>query len=154
MRGVYTADFTASGIATGPRTLLMVRAPSNGVLEILKANITNLSNSTSEQIQGGLFRVTAIGSPVFSGAANIMKHENLDATSTVSASGCILSGESTYDSNPIDKQGFNNLAGYSYDPIPEERPIVPPGGYVGLRITNNSMTSSILTAEVVYREIG
>jgi len=154
MRGVYTADFTASGITTGPRTLLMLRAPSNGVVEILRASVTNLSNSTSEQIQAGLFRVTAIGSPVFSGAANIMKHENLDATSTISASGCILSGESTFDANPIDKQGFNNLAGYSYDPLPEERPIVPPGGYVGLRLTNLTMTSSILTAEIVYREIG
>ena len=154
MRGVYTADFTASGIATGPRTLLMLQAPSNGVLEILRASLTNQTNPVSEQLQVGLYRVTAIGAPVFSGVANNMKHENLDATTTASASGCILSGESTFNANPIDRQGVNNLAGYSYDPLPEERPIIPPGNYVGLRIMNPSVTNTILTAEIIYREIG
>ncbi len=49
---------------------------------------------------------------------------------------------------------FNNLGGYNYDPIPEERPVVSPGSFVGLRLTSPSITQAHINAEIVYREIG
>lgn len=154
MRGVYTSDFDCSGVTTGPRTLLVLQAPSNGVLEILSAKITNLNSVTSEQWQGGLYRITSIGAPVFSGTANNQKHELLDPSTVANASGYVLSGEPVYNTHPIDRQGYQNFGGYTYDPIPEERPVIPPGGYVGLRLTSPTITSAHLNAEIIYREIG
>jgi hypothetical protein len=91
---------------------------------------------------------------VFQGSALNQKHENLDPSTVASASGYVLSGEPTYNTNPIDRQGFNNFGGYNYDPIPEERPVVPPGGFIGLRLTGATITSGHVNAEIIYREIG
>ncbi len=154
MRGVYTASFDCSGISAGPVTLMVLQAPSNGVLEILSTRMTNLNTNSSEQWAGGLYRITNIGAPVFSGVADIQKHEMLDPSTVASASGKVMSGEPTYNLNPIDRQGFNNFGGYFYDPLPEERPVVPPGAYVGLRLTTPAPTTSHINALIVYREIG
>ena len=155
MRGVYTSDYDCSGVVVGPKTLLMLQAPSNGVLEVLRASITNLTNGTAEQWNGGLYRINSMASAgTFQGNANLQKHELLDPSTVAVSSGYILSGEPTYSPYPIDRQGFNNLGGYSYDPIPEERPVIKPGDYVGLRLTNATITSGHINAEITYREIG
>lgn len=154
MRGVYTYDYDCSGIVNGPKTLLVIQAPSNGVLEILSAKITSLNASSSEQWHGGLYRINTMTAVAFTGPAPNQKHENLDPTTVANASGYCISAEPIYNANPIDRQGFNNLGGYMYDPIPEERPIVSPGGYVGLRLTSPVITSGHMNAEIIYREIG
>jgi hypothetical protein len=155
MRGVYTSDYDCSGVVSGPKTLLVVQAPSNGVLEIFSAKITSLDASTAEQWQGGLYRINSMTpSSAFQGSANLQKHELLDGSTVAASSGYILGPEPTYNPNPIDRQGFNNFGGYMYDPIPEERPVVKPGEYIGLRLTNATITSGHVNAEITYREIG
>lgn len=155
MRGVYTSDYDCSGVVSGPKTLLILQAPSNGVLEVLGAKIGSLTASSTEQWQGGLYRINSMpAANVFQGGANIQKHENLDPSTVAVSSGYALSTEPVYNPNPIDRQGFNNFGGYSYDPIPEERPIIKPGEFVGLRLTNATITSGHISSEIIYREIG
>lgn len=151
MRGVYTAYYDITGISTA-KTLMLLTAPSSAVLEILGVHVTNLDVETSEQLSIGLYRVATAGSPTGT-SVTPEKHEAGDASAaaTVLAN---LSGEpSAYASNPIDKQGVNNLAGYHYDPIPEERPTVAPSGAMGVRllVAPSSFNCSVM---VVYREIG
>jgi hypothetical protein len=50
-------------------------------------------------------------------------------------------------------RAVSRLAGYYYDPLPEERPIIAPGATVGLRLTT-APTSFNATARIVWREIG
>lgn len=151
MRGVYTAQIDITDLVDA-KTLMLLQAPSTGVLEIISVNVTNLDSETSEQLSVGVYHVTTIGSPAGT-SVTPEKHEKLDAASSATVLGN-LSGEPTaYASKPIDKQGGNNLAGYRYDPLPEERPIVPPSGAVGLRmlVAPSEFNASV---QVVFREIG
>ena len=151
MRGVYTANITITGLSTA-KTLLLLTAPSTAVLEILSVRLTNLANETNEQWSVGLFHVTTVGSP--SGTSvTPEKHEKLDAASTTTATGNLSSEPTTYATNPIDKDGPASLSGYRYDPLPEERPICPPSGAIGLRMLA-APTSVDVSAQIVFREIG
>lgn len=148
MRGVYTTQYEMT--ATTAKTLLLLIAPSTAVLEILSVQVSNLDNETNEQWSIGLYNVTS-GSGTGT-ALNFEKHEALDSNASATGKGD-LSAEPTYSSYPVDKQGISSLGGYRYDPIPEERPIVKPSGAIGLRLLAN-VTSTTITASIVFREIG
>jgi len=151
MRGVYTAEYDTA--ISGAKTLMLLEVPSDMALEILGASITNQDVDTSEQLEGGLFRVDTLGSA--SGTdVTPEKHETGDAASTVTAYANLSTEPSAYDSLGYDHQGFNNLAGYRYDPIPEERPIISPSGAVGLRLLTAPSAAHTLSMQIVYREIG
>lgn len=151
MRGVYTAYIDISSISTN-KTLMLIQAPSTAVVEILSAHATNLDIETSEQLSIGLYRVSTVGSP--SGTSvTPEKHEAGDAAAAATVTGNLTVEPTAYATNPIDKQGVNNLAGYHYDPVPEERPTIAPSGAIGLRLLV-APTSFNCSVMVVYREIG
>lgn len=151
MRGVYTAYIDITGISTN-KTLMLIQSPSTAVVEIIGIHVTNLDVETSEQLSIGLFKVSTLGSP--SGTSvTPEKHETGDATAAATLTGNLSVEPTAYATNPIDKQGVNNLAGYHYDPIPEERPIVAPSGAMGVRLLV-SPTSFNCSVMVVFREIG
>lgn len=151
MRGVYTAEHDVA--VSGAKTLMLLELPADLVVEVLGASITNQDVDTSEQLHCGLYRVSTIGDP--SGTEiTPEKHENGDVASTVTATAALATEPDTYDAIAFDQRGFNNLAGYNYDPIPEERPIVSPSSAVGLRLLSAPSTSHILNMQIIYREIG
>lgn len=151
MRGVYTTQAEITGLVAA-KTLVLIQAPATAVVEILSAAISNYDNETAEQWNVGLYKVATLGTPT--GTANTpAKHESGDQAA---ASTCLvnLSGEPTaYGAVAIDQMGTNNLAGYRYDPLPEDRPIVPPSGAIGLRMLN-APASFNATVQIVFREIG
>lgn len=151
MRGVYTAYYDISAISTA-KTLMLLTAPSTAVLEILGVHVTNLDVETSEQLSIGLHRVTTIGAPTGT-SVTPEKHENGDATAAATVLANLTAEPTTYATNPINKQGVNNVAGYHYDPMPEERPTVPPSGAIGVRllVAPAAFNASVM---IVYREIG
>lgn len=151
MRGVYTAQIDITGLSTA-KTLLHLQAPATGILEILSVNVTNLNTETSEQLEVGLYHVTTVGTPAGT-SVTPEKHEKLDAAAAATVLGNLSDEPTAYAAKPIDKQGVNNLSGYRYDPLPEERPVVPPSGAIGLRMLTapNSFNASV---QIVYREIG
>ncbi|GEM_PF-7101393 len=152
MRGVYTAEIEIASVSAA-KTLLLLEAPADGVLEILSANVTNMNNDSNEQLEAGLFEVTTKGTPAGT-SVTPTKHEPGDQASSATATGDLTAEPSAYDTKAIDRQGFSNLAGYRYDPIPEERPVVKPGGLVGLRLLAAPATAAKMTAQIVYRQIG
>ena len=151
MRGVYTAHITISNLSTAI-SLMTLEAPATACLEILSVSITNLDTEISEQLVVGLFNITTKGS-LAGTTVTPEKHENLDASSTATILGNITVEPNTYATNPIDKQGINNLSGYRYDPMPEERPIVGPSKLMGLKmlVAPSSFNCCI---QIIYREIG
>lgn len=151
MRGVYTASIDITGLTTA-KTLVLLQASATSVIEILSVHVTDLNNESNEQMAIGLYHVTTIGT-VDGTSITPEKHEKLDASSVATVLGNLSDEPTTYSTNPIDKQGVSSLSGYHYDPIPEERPIIPPSGAIGLR-NLTSVTSLDVTAMIVYREIG
>jgi hypothetical protein len=151
MRGVYTASIDISSFASA-KTLMLIRTPSTAVIELLNVHVTNLDVEVSEQLSIGLFRVSTIGSPTGT-AITPEKHETGDAASAATVTGNLTVEPTSYATVPIDKQGTNNLAGYHYDPIPEERPIIPPSSGIGVRMLV-APTAFNCSIKVTFREIG
>jgi len=155
MRGVYQLSLqTPSGILGG-RTLMFAVAPPTKVVEILSAKVTNLDVDTAEQLEAGIFRINAFNSFVVDSSGVAQKSEVGDVDTGVNISGSITDGEPTYNVSPIDRQGFNNLAGYFFDPIPEDRPVIAPGGAIGVRLlTGPATNATTFDVQLNIREIG
>jgi len=151
MRGVYTASIDISGLSVA-KTLILLQASATSVLEILSVHLTNQNSETNEQWAVGFYHVTTVGSPTGT-SITPEKHEKLDASSVATVLGNLTVEPTLYSSRPIDKEGISSLSGYHYDPIPEERPIVPPSGAIGLFISTVP-TATDVTANIIYREIG
>ena len=62
MRGVYTAEYEIAALSQA-KTVLLMEVPSDMVIEILSAAITNMDRDTAEQLEAGLFPVTTKGTP-------------------------------------------------------------------------------------------
>jgi hypothetical protein len=158
MRGVYTAEIEIAALnPTAGDGLLTLEVPADMVIEILSASITNMDIDTAEQLEGGLFGITTKGS-LAGTSITPEKHETGDAASTVTALGAGNAGMTTepdaWNSKAYDRQGFNNLAGYRYDPIPEERPVISPSKLVGLRLLAAPSGAFKAAVQIVFREIG
>lgn len=153
MKGVYTAKIRISAVTTA-KTLIYITTPSNKVIEILSASITNESNETNEQLIATFQTISSLGSPTGT-SLTPSKHEPGDQSATVTAVGNVTANEPTYSSNTeIGIEGFSSLGGWYFDPIPEERPIVAPSSSLGLRLLNAPASSVDLVVKVTFREIG
>ena len=152
MRGVYTAHIEIASLAAA-KTVLLMELPATNCVEILSAQVTNANVNTAEQHTCGLFRVTTKGAPA-GAAVNIQKKESGSAATIVTWLGDLTTEPTTYDAAPLEKGGVNNIGGYYYDPIPEERDIVPPSKLVGLRLLNTPVTPFKAICIIKYREIG
>jgi hypothetical protein len=150
MRAVYTAlaDITISA----SKTMMYLQAPATAVLEILSVHVTDYNNNTSEQWKIGFGKITTIGSAAGTSVTAI-PHEAGDqaAATTTIKSDCSV--EPTTFTAFVDEQGVSNLAGYHYDPIPEERPVVAPSAYWGLKMISVP-TSTSIGVMIIFREIG
>jgi len=152
MRGVYNLTANIESVTT-PKTLLWFQTPSDMVVEILSASVTNSGNATSEQLEAALLEVSTLGTPVFNVAANTKKSESGDVAMSVVASGDATTEPTTYESDPIERKGFNNLAGWYYEPVPEERVAISPSKSVGLKLLS-APTSTTFNVSIKVREIG
>lgn len=153
MRGVYTAQVQALTQTAG-KTLIYVTAPATAVVEILSASITDVDNETNEQLEACLQRVSSLGTPTGT-ALTPSETENGDQAAASTVVGNVTASEPTYGANTQHgKEGFPSLGGYRYQPVPEERILIPPSGTVGLRLLTSTFTSRGLNAQVVFREIG
>lgn len=155
MRGVYQLSYqTPSGIL-GERTLMYFTTPSTKCVEILSAKITNKDVDTSEQLEACISLITTLGTPTAEGTPVVQKSEQGDVNCSVPVSGSVTANEPTYHAAPIDRQGFNNLAGYYYDPLPEERPIIPPSTSAGIRLLHGPQSNATtFDVQINIREIG
>ncbi len=153
MKGVYDAVVKISSLAA-TKTLIYITAPSTMVVEILSAEISNATNETNEQLEACLKRIGTLGTPTAT-TLTPSKHENGDAAAASTAKGNVTASEPTYTSNTeIGYSGFASLAGWRYDPIPEERPIVPPSGNIGLLLLTSTNTAFDAICRITFREIG
>src|SRR3990167_3003883 len=137
MRGVYSTSIKIAGLAAA-KTLAYLTAPATAAIEILSASVTNESNESNEQIEITLQRITTLGTPTGT-TLMFAKHESGDQAAAAAGKGNVTAGEPTYTADTeIGREGASSLGGWYYDPLPEERPIIPPSGNLGLRLITRS----------------
>lgn len=153
MRGVYTASAKISGLSAA-KTLLYLTAPSNRVVELLSASVTNGNNMTSQQLECSLHRIATLGTPTATAVTPAPAEAGSPASSSTVAAN-VTASEPTYTSETdiAHREGWNSLGGWQYAPLPEERVTIPPSASIGLRMlsTPTSFDCDIL---LKYREIG
>lgn len=152
MRGTYTASYLIAGLAD-IKTLMYITAPAAKVVEILSASVTNSSNETNEQNLCTLQTVTTLGTPT---ATSVIpaKHEQGDQAAGSLVFGNVTASEPTYTANTeVGREGYSTLAGWFFEPSPEERPVIAPGATMGLRhITDPTAYDAVV--KITFREIG
>jgi len=154
MRGVYRLSGTITAVTTA-KTLLYIETGASVPIEILSARVTCQDEDTSEQIFVELNRIATLGTPTATTEVPKPTEEGSSAFTGVAKIN-VTASEPTYDhiTDSIASGGANKLAGWEYVPLPEERPIVRAGDDVGLRLVDAIATSSDLTAEIIFRELG
>jgi hypothetical protein len=128
-------------------------------MEILSASVTNVDNDTSEQCEAGIYRLTAHKAGEAVDSTTYFERSELgDKHCSITASGTVtgaLAAGPVYSGAPLDRRGFNILAGYYYDPIPEERRVLSPGQGVGIRLLAGAgTTATTYDTQLIIREIG
>lgn len=154
MRGVYTASYRISSLSAA-KTLLYLTAPARRVVEILSASVTNTSNETNEQLLCTLQPISGypLGTPSGTSVVPAPQEPGDQAASTVCFAN-VSGNEPTYITNgEIGREGFASLGGYYFDPMPEERPVVPATGAMGIRLIT-SATAFDAVVKITFREIG
>lgn len=153
MRGVYDAQVQIATVTAG-KTLVYVTAPSTKCVEILSASISTQANTTNQQLEACLQRISTLGTPTAT-TLTPSPHETGDQAAASTVKGNVTGSEPTYGANTqIEKKCFSSLAGYEYCPLPEERPVITAGDTWGFRLLDSSLNSCTVDAKVTFREIG
>jgi hypothetical protein len=154
MRGVYEASFQISALSAA-KTLAYITAPSNKVVEILSASVTNADNETNEQLEIGWSKISTLGTPTGT-TITPTKMEQGDQAASSTVKGNVTGSEPTYASAPsieVGREGVPSLGGWRYAPVPEERLVIAGGDSWGL-YNYNSITALKASVRIVFREIG
>jgi hypothetical protein len=153
MKGVYNAQYQATTVSSA-RTLLYLTAPSTKVVEILSISVTNANITAAEQLDIFFSKITSLGTPT----ATTVTPRPTETGDQACGSTCkanVTASEPTYESPPyVDRQGPANVAGYYFDPLPEERPTIAPSDTYGVKLATSVGNSYTLDINVRFREIG
>ena len=138
---------------TGAITLVQIRSGSTSSCEVLKAWATQGSSTVSAQQRIQINRKTAAGTVTSATPAALTGGSPADAVGGTAATGTLATAEGT-DSTVLISDVFNVLNGWLYVPIPEERIVVPPAGFIALKFPAASSSSITYTAGIIFQELG
>lgn len=145
--GVYVAQMEGVSVSAS-KTLVELGAPSTGVVRVLRAWIGNTDVETSNQLRVQILRQSA------SGTGTSFTPKPLTSTATAGATcetNCTAEGTA---GNILVDEGFNILNGWLWVPTPEERIIIPPSGFLGLKLASAPASAVVLSAGFIFEEIG
>ena len=158
---LYTTEVEIAALAGDAGDgILIIEAPSDLVVKIIKAVLYNLDNDTHEQLNFGFFPVTTKGSLVGASTPAIQKHDNGDVASSVTTFGAGNNGMTTeVDTwgDPFDEQGFSNVNGYEFNPplvTIDGGPIISPSGLAGIRMLTIPSVAFQAKALITFGELG
>src|SRR5262249_13125420 len=125
MRGVYDSFIHITGL-NALKSAMLIEVPAGKLLEILSGQISNPSNNTNQQLEAGFYKVTRLGSPVGT-SVTPTPMEVGDAASSVTVLGNLTTEPTTVSATiATGVAGFSSLAGWQYQPVPEERLVMSP----------------------------
>lgn len=137
-------------------TALQLKAGANGVVELLRAALTQSTSVTSTQFAAGVIRKTAAATVTAASPGTNIKKMNpasptADCTTGTAATGYTATGEGT-DGDLSIQRGVNILNGWEWLPTPEERMVVPIAGFVAVKFLSAPPSATWL-AELLFREL-
>jgi hypothetical protein len=144
-----------------PVTMCQYKTGTNGAAEILRASLTQGSNTTSTQCLAQLNRKTTAATVTAATAGTNLFKQNganptTDATLSTSGTGITATVEGTNGEQPWIR-GFNSLNGVEYLSSPEERIMVAQVSnatynIIGLTLTNTALSANWV-ADMKWREL-
>lgn len=138
-------------------TVLQLKAGVNGAIEILRSSLTNGSVATSAQYAAALLiRKTGAATVTAAVAGTTVLKQNpvnptTDASLGTTATGITASGEGT-DGEETVSRGFNDINGAEWLATPEERVMVPQGGFIASKY-KVAPQSATRYGEIAFREL-
>lgn len=128
------------------KSLIQLHAPSTRAVELVRASVT-FSSTTSTAQRVRLIRQTTAGT----GTTGTVNSIDSSTVSSTSLTNCTAEGT---DGAVMDEQYVNVLNGYLWLPVPEERIIIPPSGYLALKLPDAPGAATTMSALLVWGEIG
>lgn len=145
--GIYVARLDAVSVAAA-RTLVQLNAPATRVLEVIRAWVQfDTTTSGSQDIR--LKRVTTAGTGT-AFAPILLRPADAAAATTVTTN---HTAEGTLGAE-LWREEVNVLNGFLWLPVPEERIIVGPSGRLALDLPVAPAAAVVVTAGIVWAEIG
>lgn len=131
------------------RTLIEFTNASTKVCEVLRAWVTQTNSEVSTQEEVEMIRKSAAGTGT---SATPAPTDGSDTAFGGSARvNCTAEGTT---GTRVWREGMNILSGWLYQPVPEERIVVPGSGILALRWAQTPEAAIDVTAGMVLREIG
>lgn len=151
MRGVYEIVGVASGVTTAD-DLMSIEVLPSFVGDVLYVSITNSSQTTSEQFEACVQRITPafMSGTVLTPVLTQKGDKSSDFTGRILPSG----GYTLTADTQLGREGANNLGGWRYQPTVDERMTIEPGGGIVVRTLTDLANSSDLTVRAVLGEHG
>jgi LysM repeat protein len=137
--------------------LIQIKAgtTTNSSVEILKAWASQSSSTVSAQQRIQINRVSVTYTVTDFTPIKLGTGAAADATGGSSAqTGTAGTAGSGTDTDVLVADVFNVLNGWLYVPTPEERIIVPDGGFVVMKFPAAPAASTTYTAGIIFQEIG
>jgi hypothetical protein len=165
MRGVFTLEYTILTVldnpAVEPKTLMFVGRSVTAPFvsfEILGADVTNCDQAVNEQLEIKIARTQSFNAANLAGSTPLSVCRSEDGDSDCGALlttklGNCSADTSTYE-YPIDHQGVPSLAGYHYQPLPEERHILSQGDGLGIILVKAPTAQFKCVVQLRLRAIG
>jgi hypothetical protein len=125
--------------------ILQLTAPSNEIVEILRAWVTQETVTATGQAGVELRRTSTAGTGTTVTPASLSSGTS-NATALHTLTGGTLSAV-------LYREGFNIVNGWLYLPVPEERITIPPGGFLQLAFTTAPASASY-SYGMIYQELG
>lgn len=145
-----TMDPTSLTTANTPRTLIRLSAPSDAIVELLRAEIFNQDVEAANQVSAIIQRCSTDGSGT---AATARMLE--EGSPAFGGTGVVnLTSEPTLSDDPLYQTGFDLRNGMLWVPTPDERIILSPSGRIALRIDSDAGETILIGAHLTFREIG
>lgn len=152
MAGLYVVTTTIASVSA-IKTLVQIKAGSSRPLEIVRAWVNQYSTTASAQHRVQLVRKTATATVTsFTPLKLDADAPAADAVGGTSATGVDASAEGT-DGDVLYEDAFNQLSGWLYLPVPEERIRVSVGGFLGLKLPVAPAAAISIACGVVFREL-
>lgn len=143
--GIYVARFEATSISTA-RTMVQVNAAATRALEIIRVWVS-FSTTTSTATEVRLKQTTTAGT----GSAFTVIRIAGESTATASATTNHTAEGSLGD--VYIREYVNQLNGYLYLPVPEERIIVSPSGRFAVEFPS-APSAVTVSAGIIWGELG
>ena len=159
MSKVITLSYKITGLAAAKTLALLTAAGTGNGIQILGAMITESSNTTSQQCEACIQKVSVLGTPTGTTPTTMTANDDRTGAPTTTAVVNITASEPTYAGAQFGLAGFNLNSGWAFYQQSIQGLaqgsgfVIQAGETVGLRLTVAPGTASDVTFWITFEEL-